>query len=219
VNAKLYANLQDAWPLVGDVVHVWKFDCKQDPGPLAAALSDEERATAARFAASEHRDAYILQHAMTRWLLSRYLDVEPARIELARGSRGKPKVQGVEFNLSHAEDVALLAVARDMAVGVDIERCDADIEPRTLGRIVLAPTEVALGVDRRGFMRVWCRKEACLKATGVGLLDDLTSVSVVDERVDVAGEIVYVQDLDVGELHAAALATSKPCAALLRVTS
>src|SRR5215475_6299686 len=50
-------------------------------------------------------------------------------------------------------------------------------------RIELAGDEFA--PERRIFLRVWCRKEACLKATGVGLVDDLTSVSVVRDRVDV----------------------------------
>jgi 4'-phosphopantetheinyl transferase len=109
--------------------------------------------------------------------------------------------------MSHCDDVALVALARGFAVGIDIERTDANLDIRALGRLVLAPDEHALA-----FLRVWCRKEACLKATGVGLLDDLTTVSVAADRVDVAGELVYVQDLDVGAAHAAALATSRPVA-------
>jgi 4'-phosphopantetheinyl transferase len=211
VIAVLFANDSQPWPLAPGIVHVWRFACQQDPGRLAALLSDDERATAARFATYAHRDAYVVQHAMQRWLLARYVDVEPARIRFGRGARGKPRVERIEHNLSHCDDVALLAVAGS-PLGVDIERRAADLEPRTLGRIVLAPDEFA--PDRRSFLRVWCRKEACLKATGVGLVDDLTSVTVVADRVDVAGEIVHVQDLDVGPAHAAALATKDPVAAV-----
>ena len=212
--ATLYANAPGPWPLREGVVHVWRFACQQDPGALAATLSPEEQHVASRFATRALRDAYIVQHAMLRGLLARYVDCAPDRIELARGARGKPYVVGrdLEVNLAHCDDVALLAVACGIAVGVDVERLDAGLDTHALGRIVLAPSEVALGGDRRGFLRVWCRKEACLKATGVGLLDDLTAVSVVAERVDVAGDVVYVQDLDVGTAHAAALATSVPCA-------
>lgn len=197
--AELYANDGEPWPLRDGVVHVWRFD-------LAGAadesmLGDDERALAARFATRPLRDAYVVAHVAVRALLARYV---AGPIAFTRGARGKPHVAGIEHNLSHCDDVALLAVASDMAVGVDIERRDAPIDRRAVGRLVRAPAEAAMD-----FMRVWCRKESCLKATGVGLLDDLTSVSVAGERVDVAGEIVFVAELDVGEQHAAALATAR----------
>jgi 4'-phosphopantetheinyl transferase len=214
VIAELYANARAPWPLRAGVVHVWRFPCTQDPGELAAALSDEERAAADRFVAPVHRDAYVTQHALVRALLGRYLGVAPAQVAFTHGPRGKPHVDGIEHNLAHTDDVALLAVAHDLAIGVDLERYDAAIDPRALARIVLAPAEAAC-TDRRAFMRVWCRKEACLKATGVGLIDDLTSVSVIDDAVDVRGTLVHVQDLAIGGAHAAALATSAPCAPML----
>jgi 4'-phosphopantetheinyl transferase len=212
VIATLFANATEPWPLRDGIVHVWRFACIGDAD--ASVLSAEERAIAARFVSPAHRDAYMVQHASMRTLLARYLAIPAHALTFVRGPRGKPALPGreLELNLSHAADVALLAVARSLAVGVDIERIDASLDTRELGRIVLAPTETALGADRRGFLRIWCRKEACLKATGVGLLDDLTSVSVAGERVAVEGQSVYVQDLDMGPEHAAALATSAPCA-------
>jgi len=203
---------------------VWRFSFAQPPGELARLLSDDERAIAARFASAAHRDAYVVQHATVRVLAARYLAgaSDPAHIAFERGPHGKPRLRGagdLEFNLSHCNDVALVAFARGIAIGIDIERVDADLDVRALGRIVLAPNEAALGADRRGFLRVWCRKEACLKATGVGLLDDLTAVSVASDRVDVTGELVHVQDLDVGAEHAAAIATSRPVVLELAATS
>lgn len=209
-----------AGPLRDDTVHVWRFASAQDVGRLAAVLSDDERRAAARFAARAHRDRYVVQRAMMRCLLARYADAEPHELRFARGPRGKPSLVGgggLEFSLSHADDVALLAVAREIGLGVDIERLDAAIEHASLAPIVLAPAEVSACTDRRAFLRIWCRKEACLKATGVGLLDDLTTVSVVEQCVDVCGSIVYVRDLAAGATHAAALATTVPCAEIAPV--
>jgi 4'-phosphopantetheinyl transferase len=199
VIAELYANDGEPWPLRDGVVHVWKFGFAGEADP--AGLSDEERAIAERFATRALRDTYVVQHVAVRALLAKYV---AGPISFTRGARGKPHVAGIEHNLAHCDDVALLAVARDVAVGVDVERLDAAIDQRAVARIVRAPAEAALS-----FMRVWCRKEACLKATGVGLLDDLTSVSVAGERVEVAGEIVYVHDLELDGEHAAALATAR----------
>ena len=203
--ATLFANASEPWPLRAGVVHVWRFACRQDPGQLAAALSDDERAAARRFATAELRDAYVVQHAMTRGLLARYVAAEPGALRFSRGERGKPMLDGVHHNLSHAEDVALLAVTHDASVGVDVERFAASLDLAALIPLVLAPDEAACR-DRRAFLRVWCRKEACLKATGVGLLDDLTTVSAIADRVVIAGTAVRVQDLAIGDAYAAALA-------------
>lgn len=196
--ADLYSNDGRAWPLRDGVVHVWRFslDARADP----ARLSDDERAVAARFTTQELRDRYVVAHAGVRALLAQYVDA----VQFTRGPRGKPHVAGVEHNLSHCDDVALLAVAWDRALGVDIERRDADIDERSVGRIVLARDE-----DELDFMTVWCRKEACLKATGVGLIDDLTSVSVREDHTVVEGTAVWIYDLDMGNDHAAALATTR----------
>jgi 4'-phosphopantetheinyl transferase len=199
VNADLFANDGRAWPLRDGVVHVWRFSLAGTANEEA--LSDDERAIATRFVTRELRDRYVVAHAGVRELLAQYVD---APLVFSRGERGKPRVAGIEHNLSHCDDLALLAVAWDRGLGVDIERRDADIDHRAVGRLVRAPDE-----DELDFMRVWCRKEAALKATGVGLIDDLTSVSVVDDRVRVGDEDVWVYDLDLGGEHAGALATTR----------
>ena len=209
--ATLFASSAAPWPLRAGVVHVWRF--ANDQAADAAWLSPDETAQAARFATRAHRDAYVVQHAMVRGLLARYLELEPDAVAFERGPHGKPHVAGLWHNLAHAEDVALLAVALDGELGVDLERYDAAIDPAKLARFVLAPAE-AHCVDRRSFLRVWCRKEACLKATGVGLLDDLTSIAVLDDVVALDGTTVHIQDLALDTDHAAALATSQRCDAI-----
>jgi 4'-phosphopantetheinyl transferase len=167
VIATLYSTTGAA--LADGDVHVWQFSCRQDVGRYGMLLSPDERQAAARFVAATHRDAYVVQHAMVRLLLARYLDRDPSALAFARGPHGKPRIDGIEHNLSHATDVAVLAVARRVALGIDIERLDARIDPETLGRRVLASDEDA--PDLASFLRIWCRKEAVLKATGVDQAD------------------------------------------------
>jgi len=208
VIADLFANDGRAWPLRDGVVHVWRFSLADSADE--GALSDDERAIAARFVTRELRDRYVVAHAGVRALLAQYVDPPLAFSPVGdlHGSsprrRGKPRVAGIEHNLSHCDDVALLAVAWDRALGVDIERRDADIDQRAVGRMVRAPDEAELD-----FMRVWCRKEAALKATGVGLIDDLTSVSVAGDCARVEGQDVWLYDLDLGADHAGALAAAR----------
>ena len=213
--ATLYANTVELWPLRDGTVHVWSFACAQDPGRLASVLSDDELRAAHRFDGHELRARYVVQHSMMRWLLARYVDREPRAIQLGRLPHGKPVLLDdpqVELNLSHADDLALLAVTRGIGVGIDLERFDATLDVDALAPIVLAPDELAARGDRRAFLRIWCRKEACLKAIGLGLVDDLTSISANADRADIRGATVHVRDLFVSAAHAAALATTAACA-------
>lgn len=192
---------------LGDVhgVELWRFPCAQEVGALADALDGDERARAARFVSVVHRDRYVVQHAVMRAILARYVAGE---LVFARGEHGKPRLVGgaVTFNLSHCDDVALLAVSRaGIEVGCDVERLDARVVPAELARRVLAPREAGM-LARPAFFRIWCRKEACLKATGVGLVDDLPSIDVCDDAVELCGTRVQVRDVDVGRDHAAAVA-------------
>ncbi len=91
-------------------------------------------------------------------------------------TREGPTVESpaLEFNLSHAEDVALLAVTVTRQVGIDLERIDPG-RADALGPAVLTERErralATLPAPRHlaALFRLWTRKEAVLKAAGLGL--------------------------------------------------
>jgi 4'-phosphopantetheinyl transferase len=116
-----------------------------------------------------------------RLILSRYAGDDPSRLGFIYGAHGKPALlpfSDVEFNLSHAGDWAMIAVAREIPVGVDIERIRPNIDMvqilRRLGEIDL-PNEI------QQLYQVWTRREAKSKAVGGALFDKPPgNVSVVD---------------------------------------
>jgi 4'-phosphopantetheinyl transferase len=81
----------------------------------------------------------------------------------------------LRFNVTHSDDLALIAVSRRREVGVDVERIRPIVEAARIVESYFTSRELAefLGfaeADRAaGFMRGWTRKEAILKAKGVGL--------------------------------------------------
>lgn len=117
-------------------------------------------------------------------VLSRYLDEDPAVIELRRGERGKPMLAApdppLHFNLSHSGELVLIAVHRDREVGVDVQRMR-----RRGGRE--RPAE---------FYAEWTKREAVAKCHGVGLWAPLPDTPVA------------VRELDVERGYTAALAIS-----------
>ena len=107
---------------MGDV-EVWSIPldrAEQDVDALATLLAPDERARAERFVFPRDRRRFVVARAGLRAILGRYLAQEPERVAFAYGPRGKPSVPGVEFNLTHANELALCAVAR-RTVGVDLE--------------------------------------------------------------------------------------------------
>jgi 4'-phosphopantetheinyl transferase len=151
-------------------------------------LDGDERAQMARFHHARNRIEYGMAHALTRLVLAQALSVEPASLDFADGSNGKPSAQWhgqpapVSFNLSHANGMVGVAVlARPgVPVGFDLERFDRRIDLGVADRY-FRPEEVnwlmSLAAEERphGFLRLWTLKEALIKATGEGLSRELDS--------------------------------------------
>ncbi len=90
----------------------------------------------------------------------------------------------LHFNLSHSEDLALLGVALDRQIGVDVEHWRPLVDAESIVSRYFAPGErarwLALPEHERlpAFFRGWTRKEAYLKARGVGLAAGLDQFEV-----------------------------------------
>jgi 4'-phosphopantetheinyl transferase len=155
-------------------------------------LDPQERARAQRFVRAADADRYVLAHAALRTVLARCLGADPATVRYAAGEHGKPAlVPGggeLEFSLSHAGDVALVAATRAGPVGVDVERLRAFPDALAIADAHFSAAERralrSVPADRRAeaFLRAWTRKEAVVKAAGGGLAE------VLDAGADVAGD-------------------------------
>jgi len=153
---------------------------------LRGVLSDAERRRESNFAFERLRPPFVIAHAALRILLARQLGRAPSGLTFCEGPYGKPYLadRALEFNLSHSGSWALVAVDGHESLGVDIEA----VEPRrvTLGliRSVCSPRERAQ-FDRltdelrvAAFFRLWTRKEAAIKALGMGMSQPLETIDV-----------------------------------------
>ena len=171
--------------LEDDEVHVWRISLSSiDPRRAWESLSGEERRRAARHRFAVHRTRFVAGRAALREVLSVYLDVSPSKVPLVVGEGGKPRLADdgeLDFNLAHSEDVALVAVTRGRAVGVDVERLRRGVPYERLARRFFAPGEaealrrVPARLRPAAFFACWTRKEAWLKASGHGLERGLPS--------------------------------------------
>ena len=196
------------------------------PG-LEAVLDDEERQRADRFRFAPDRERFIAGHGLLRMLLGGALGLAPEAVRMARGPHGKPFLphSGPPFNLSDTKDALVVAIGGTDELGVDIETVERRTDHELVAGHYFTPDEVAHieagGAEgKRRFLTLWTRQEAVLKASGVGIMDDLHALRVLDGEqvltirhevfVREAAPAYHVSSFGVGATHLIALATPRP---------
>jgi 4'-phosphopantetheinyl transferase len=141
-------------------------------------LSIDEMARASRFKFERDREHFCRARTALRQLLATHTGLAPAALRFAAGEFDKPVLVApvpCTFNLSHAGECALIAVSEAGDLGVDIEPLRELPDLPQLAASTLMASELAeierlpLTLRSPAFLRLWTRKEACLKALGCGL--------------------------------------------------
>jgi 4'-phosphopantetheinyl transferase len=127
-------------------------------------------------------------HRSLRRILALELNIDPRYLEFDTTRFGKPVLVGpsrsLEFNLSHSGNHGLFMVAKDRAVGVDIEVRRPVSDLLRVAVQIATPREAKLLEQlpisklRPCFFCLWTRKEAVLKASGRGFFSDPREVEV-----------------------------------------
>lgn len=154
-----------------------------------ALLSPDERRRAERFAVQPARAAYVVARAALRRQLGQALSRDADAIGIGVDERGRPFLDdpphdAPDFNLSHSGSLIAIAIARGGRVGVDVEWHGRNRGLRELVSQVMGPHEAAFlntleGPEfRRAFYECWTRKEALVKALGIGIAYPLRSIDI-----------------------------------------
>jgi 4'-phosphopantetheinyl transferase len=169
-------------------LHVWRVELgAMREAASDAVLSEMERHRARQFRFERDRRRYVAAHVALRRILAGYLEAAPASLQFSTTDHGKPELADgpdLRFNLSHSGDCALVAVTWGRRVGVDIEQHRDDLECMALARTFFSRQEireleqVCASERRRAFFDCWTRKEAYVKAVGLGLSHPLDAFSV-----------------------------------------
>jgi 4'-phosphopantetheinyl transferase len=165
-------------PLRAGEVHLWRAPLTLTP-ELSATLSADEWMRAERFHFDRDRDRFIAARGLLRTILGEYLDLDPRDLRFQTNEHGKPELAeadtSLRFNLSHSDDLMLLAVTHFRDIGVDLEFMRANMPFETLADHYFDPEDAwdlrLLPASERAwkFYDVWTCTEARLKAHGVGL--------------------------------------------------
>jgi 4'-phosphopantetheinyl transferase len=169
-----------------------------DAGALRACwavLDASERARAAKFAFERDRRRFVVRRARLRRLLAAHTGIDAADLHFEENCFGKPRLaEGPHFSLSYSGERMIVAIA-EVELGCDIERIDPALAWRPLADTLFERQERASLADlsgpaaRSAFFHCWARKEAFVKALGLGLSYPLEAfaVSVSPEATLLAG--------------------------------
>lgn len=186
-------------PISSTVVHLWRANLCQPSEILQAlqqSLAIDEQERVQRFRFEQHRDRAIASRGILRCILAQYLDHKPEQLRFDYTVKGKPFLatscnsSGLEFNVSHSNDLALYAITQYHPIGVDVEACREIEQLNSILERYFSPPEqtdiTTAKPDQQSqlFFQYWTAKEAVAKATGEGL-SEITAIAF-EQRVSQA---------------------------------
>ena len=178
-------------PLKAKYPHIWLIDqrvLENNAPTFERLLASDELHRADRFRSKKDRTNYVVTRGSLRRILGRYLNMDPLKIQFQYAEYGKPILKfpdrPLQFNLSHAHDMAILGISSQTPIGVDIEFMKFDDDLIRVAKSFFSEREIedllALPKSEQslGFFNCWTRKESFIKAVGHGLSFPLDQFSV-----------------------------------------
>lgn len=120
---------------------------------------------------------YCASHTALRTILGHYLNCPPRMVSLTTADAGKPCIDSkpppLYFNMSHADNTALLAVRIEHEIGIDFENLRNMANIDRIAQRVFRQNEIKqlqqTEWDMPTFFELWTRMEARQKCLGRGV--------------------------------------------------
>lgn len=161
-------------------------------------LSTAETERLNNYQIASKKKGYLISRALLRSVFSRYYPINmPADWLFAENDYGKPYISNypalsekIEFNLSHSNDITILALTNNGSIGIDCECmcCDPFANDSAL-ELFLSNEEIYYinkfeARERRLMLfKMWTLKEAFVKAIGVGMHLPLNSICLKSAKI------------------------------------
>lgn len=189
-------------------VDLWWFRMAADTSTAAAqeeraveVLGEAERRRHRKIENDQVARFFAFRRAARRAILASYCDTAARELVISDDPASRPVLLhpkiGIEFSASHSGTAGIVAVARAIPVGADLEILRPIDETRFSERILSAAERVAMqsvAPERRAelVIRAWTAKEAVIKAAGLSL--DLALFRRISVPVAEAGQAWFPVD-------------------------
>jgi 4'-phosphopantetheinyl transferase len=127
---------------------------------------------------NDHRATGEACRATLLQLLSACQESPTRPLIFRKGPFGKPFIESspTSFNVSHTNRAFLIAIHSRFRVGIDLEMLDGGEDLHGMADYAFSPEEQKEWSAGTPFLEIWTRKEALLKAAGLGLTGDLRAI-------------------------------------------
>jgi 4'-phosphopantetheinyl transferase len=179
-------------------------------------LSDSNKSRSSFFIKEKDRNLFITAHYALDFILDKIFQIKPlVLIDI----NGKPYIKNypIHFNLSHTENRVLLGFSHQ-PLGVDIEKINALPDLDLLISHSMHPDEISslMAIESNHkiylFYSLWTKKEAIVKAIGIGMGMELNSFSLESLKKDASWQIF---ELNIDTKYSAAIATQNTSSSLI----
>jgi len=206
-------------------VAIWRIDLDLFAPLSVVELSAGEVAYCYQLRRHADRIRFAETRRCLRRLLGQWLQVTPQTVAITSNPFGKPGVaeqsapNAVHFNISHANQIALIGLSAVAEIGLDIEQLNALPQLLEIAKIVFTEDEFNRWHKRessKDLLLTWVAKEAMLKAIGCGISEHLHHVELIGRELRIAAplaalakNLIYMP-LNVAEGYVAACARCIP---------
>lgn len=178
-------------------------------------LTEELKLSISQYQNQKDRKARVLSKFLTAKLFHQfYPDYQLDWKRLKKDENSKPYLEGYHFNFSsaHSEDLCLVCASVNNKCGVDVE--------------VLNPLDVSVYKDFLhseeqdyllksqnsvdNFYNIWVKKEAVIKASGLGVSKELNEVNTLPDCIQVNGQDFFTNEVFISELYKVFIASENP---------
>lgn len=183
-------------------VHVWNIKVPDHFSDLfkgyRSILDREEFNKAKAFHWEEDFKSYLTGRIVLRILFSKYLAKPLCDIRFNL-ENGKPSIFSktqLKYNLSYASKYILISISL-CETGIDIENIKQNFDFKDILSACFSKEEIDFinndqKISRQNFFLHWTRKEALLKYTGQGIIDDLTVIPTLNGIHNICSEKLSV---------------------------
>ena len=149
-------------------------------------LSPLNQEKLAQFKQVSDQNRFLVSRLLLEFWLKKF-DSSP--VDLRLNPSGKPFLPGnsCEFNLSHSGDMVLFSETADSPIGVDVEKIQL-IDDYEAFRGIFHPLEssqfksIAQEKNSSKLIQTWVQKEAILKALGLGMQMEMSSIQINEDH-------------------------------------
>jgi len=153
------------------------FDDFENIHPYWEILNSSEQKRANKFYFEIDKKRFVITRALLKRYLGDYNRLEPKNIDFTLNAYGKPLMdnQPFYFNVAHSEKRGLIGITQIAEIGVDVEHFRQNTDLDAIAKRFFSTLEydafcaLPQHEHKQGFFNAWTRKEAFIKAVGMGL--------------------------------------------------